>query len=332
MTHQSGIQVSDALSAKFLSALNAPVRLIKVSIVGESLEATDTLNISGTFEQDMDLVPGVLDAETPCYLLIRLNEPKWLLCTYVPDGAKVREKMLYAATKATVTKSLGESNFVDGIFGTTKEEFSLEGYQQHRRHAESGAPLTERELEMERIKEMESSAVEVPTMESRKTHVVGATYDYDESAKTALNDYTKGTVNFVLLAIDTASEMVKLDTAENLQSHAEIAQAIPSDVPRFVFYWHDSTTSVFIYSCPASSSVRERMIYSSFRYGLLVTTSTMGIEVHAKLEIDDPTALSADVLEEEVRERVALGEKRMPTTQPKFKRPAPPGRRPRVAP
>ncbi|KAJ2003262.1 Twinfilin-1, partial [Coemansia sp. S85] len=170
MAHQSGIRVSAELSATFVDALGSnSVRALKISIVNDSLEKSDTVAIQGTLDEDFALIPQLLEASEPCYLLVRLDEEahgKWLIGTYVPDSAKVRAKMLYASSKAALTKSLGESYFVDDIFGTTREEFSPAGYRQHRRHVESSAPLTEREEEMQRIRQMESSAAETPTMDT----------------------------------------------------------------------------------------------------------------------------------------------------------------------
>ncbi|KAJ2398679.1 Twinfilin-1 [Coemansia sp. RSA 2559] len=345
MAHQSGIQVSAALSAKFIDALaDASVRALKVSIVNESLEATGSVPVSGTFEQDMDSLDDLFEDNDPCYVLVRLDDVsdgvqnKWVFCSYVPDSAKVRAKMLYASTKATATKLLGDSYFVDDIFGSTADDFSAAGYRRHRQHVASDAPLTERELELERIRDLDDA--QLTTMESRKSHVSGATYPLDGAAREALADYARGTVNFVALRIDAKTEAVALDRAESLQSHNDVASAFPNDAPRFAFYWYDGATSLFVYSCPTASNVRERMVYSSFRHGLLVAVQEeLGVAVHARLEVDDPeAALAAEALAQEVADRVPAGasssdapsSRLAPATQTKFKRPLPPGRRPRT--
>lgn len=67
-----------------------------------------------------------LDTTTPAYIFVRLdektetNEYKWLFLCYVPDHAKVRDKMLYASTRATLTRELGDYRFTDSIYGTEK--------------------------------------------------------------------------------------------------------------------------------------------------------------------------------------------------------------------
>ncbi|KAJ2299953.1 Twinfilin-1 [Coemansia sp. RSA 2706] len=328
MAHQSGIRVSEALAAQFRDALSAPVRVLQARIVDEAVEPGATQPQQGALLDDLDAVPALLDDTSPCYLLVQLDTGKWLFATYVPDAAPVRAKMLYASTKATVTKSLGESYFVDDMFGTMRDEFSARGYQQHRQHVESGAPLTDREQEAAHIRDLESRAAEAPTMDSRRSHVKGAVYPLHADAEAALREFARGTINFALLAIDTASETVNIAHAGSLQSHDELARSIPGDAPRYALYWFDSATTVFIYSCPASTSVRERMIYSTFRHGFTVTARELNINMDIRLEFDDPREITAAALEAEISERTAAPPP--PAAQPKFKRPAPPNRRPRT--
>lgn len=67
-----------------------------------------------------------LDTNTPAYIFIRFDEKsstdeyKWLFLCYVPDNAKVRDKMIYASTRATLTRELGDYRFTDSIYGTDK--------------------------------------------------------------------------------------------------------------------------------------------------------------------------------------------------------------------
>ncbi|KAJ2846159.1 Twinfilin-1 [Coemansia brasiliensis] len=333
MAHQSGIGVSDKLTARFRDAHSEPVRVVQAQIVGESVELTTTVPQQGGFIDDLAQVPAMLSSTEPSYLLVRLDSDKWLFATYVPDAAPVRSKMLYAATKATVAKALGDSYFAEDMFGTTPSDFSPEGYRLYKAHEDSSAPLTERELEMERIRDLESHAASAPSIDSRRSHVASAQYPLDPNAEAALRDFARGTINFVLLAIDAASEVVVASRAESLQSHAELAACIPKDLPSYVLYWFDSSTTLFIYSCPTASSVRNRMVYSTFRHGLIVTATQMGINVHIRLELDDPQEITPDWLEEEVRSRAQPepgAAAAASATKPKFKRPMPPNRRPRT--
>jgi len=68
----------------------------------------------------------------PAYFLVRLDSSKsasdWLFLCYVPDGAPIRQKMIYAATRASLTKDLGDSYIKDSIYGTIMVRTRLPPY------------------------------------------------------------------------------------------------------------------------------------------------------------------------------------------------------------
>ena len=56
----------------------------------------------------------------PAIFLVKMDKSDWLLIQYVPEKAKVREKMLFAASKATLTKELGDAKFTDSYYASVK--------------------------------------------------------------------------------------------------------------------------------------------------------------------------------------------------------------------
>jgi twinfilin-like protein len=83
----------------------------------------------------------LLDALEPCYVLFRLDAPTassdestsssaadWVLMCYVPDKAKVRDKMLYSSTRAALRKELGGgTRIADEMWGTNHVRFAFLG-------------------------------------------------------------------------------------------------------------------------------------------------------------------------------------------------------------
>ena len=57
-----------------------------------------TVAPSGTLEQDLDRLTDILEDNVPAYVLVRLDDPptEWLAIYYVPDTAKVRDKVRIA--------------------------------------------------------------------------------------------------------------------------------------------------------------------------------------------------------------------------------------------
>ncbi|KAJ1933205.1 hypothetical protein FBU59_006108 [Linderina macrospora] len=75
------------------------------------------------------------------------------------------------------------------------------------------------------------------------------------------------------------------------------------------------------------------MLYSTFRAGLCHEVEKLvGVRAAVRMEVDEPRELTAKALEDEVGLKTDSGAStpRPPPAQTKFKRPAPPGRRPRT--
>jgi twinfilin-like protein len=61
----------------------------------ESLIYDNSLDVSGSLEEDLPLISDLLEDNVPSYLLVRMDHPsvEWLAIFYVPDSAKVRDKV-----------------------------------------------------------------------------------------------------------------------------------------------------------------------------------------------------------------------------------------------
>lgn len=73
---------------------------------------------------DVMVLPQLMN-EQPCYLMYRLDSQhegsyQWVFICWSPDFSPVREKMLYASTKATMKKEFGGGQIKDELFGTVK--------------------------------------------------------------------------------------------------------------------------------------------------------------------------------------------------------------------
>ncbi|KAK7915907.1 hypothetical protein WMY93_011668 [Mugilogobius chulae] len=93
----------------------------------------------------------------PSYFLYRLDSQnalgyEWVFISWSPDQSPVKQKMLYAATRATVKKEFGGGHVKYEIFGTVEDDVCLLGYQHHVMSCSGPAPLTVAEQELQRIK------------------------------------------------------------------------------------------------------------------------------------------------------------------------------------
>ncbi|CCM02067.1 uncharacterized protein FIBRA_04143 [Fibroporia radiculosa] len=316
MSAPTGIVVSEELTSAFSDAVaSQDIRFIKVSIRNESLVPDGQTAPSGTLEEDLDILGGLLEDNVPAYVLVRLDDSpsQWLAIYYVPDSAKVRDKMLYAATRTTLTKSLGSAHFSDSLFATDKNDISAEAYVKHRQHLAAPKPMSAREKEIEAVKaaEREAGGLQYEGSQARRSHVksdVGL--KWTEDVENAVRDLALGnSSSLVVVSIKPSSETLELQSVTKCSAD-KLASIIPSSDPSFAFFaWQRDSISpprrdlIFIYSCPSCSPVKDRMVYSLgsndvFRNANGILSSSGGIPAFTtrRVETSDPTELNEGFL------------------------------------
>jgi len=304
MSHSSGIGVSRELRENFGSAItNTNIRLFKVQIIEEEAREILSLPSQGDWNEDLSLIPSLLDKEIPCYILYRI-ESGWALFCYVPDKSKVKEKMLYASTRSNLKQQLGSNYFTDEVFGTVPYDFSEEGYKLHRTSKKTEAPLTEQE----RMKKSELESGEIYTG-GQSMYIHGVAFPIDNKATNAVKELLNGKVNYTRIAIDCDAEKIICDYSGNMSSFESLRNEVSTEEPRFHFYAYKHnfegkplTSYIYIYSCPDGSNgtksapVRMRMLYSSSKANVAEIVTALQGKIDARLEINAPSDLNEEEL------------------------------------
>ncbi|BGP17153.1 hypothetical protein JCM10213_006052 [Rhodosporidiobolus nylandii] len=397
MAAQSGIAPTQEMQDAWTAALaDQRTRLVKISIKDEQLVLAGsfpTLASSAeadadgeeAFERDWALFQqdGVVEEKVPAYYLFRLAPPPsspFLFLTYVPDSSPVRLKMLYASSSSTLRKALSLSSS-ETMFTTSPSELTFAAYEKHREHEAAERPRTEREEEARAVREAERREREAA--EERGEGVeggggrsiifggVGAAGAEGGAAQTEAkgvlpwSDEAKEAVRALgadgggdegkvaILEIDLQTETVVLAPSQPSKL------SLPPSSPCYCFYRHRAGL-VLIYSCPPTSPIKSRLVYSSAAlvlYKVAVPNFT-GLRVSKKLETDDPLEVTPTWVTAELGPLATPSSARESTCasgsasaadgaggsasgsstpsmsmklneedQPKFKRPARPGRR-----
>ncbi|OWK17083.1 TWF1 [Cervus elaphus hippelaphus] len=286
MSHQTGIQATEDVKDIFARARNGKYRLLKISIENEKLVIGSCREPSDSWDQDYDsFVLPLLEDKQPCY---------------------VRQKMLYAATRATLKKEFGGGHIKDEVFGTVKEDVSLHGYKKYLLSQSSPAPLTAAEEELRQIKinEVQSDV----SVDTKHQTLQGVAFPISREAFQALEKLNNRQLNYVQLEIDIKNEIIILANTINTELK-DLPKRIPKDAARYHFFLYKHShegdyleSIVFIYSMPGyTCSIRERMLYSSCKSPLLeIVERQLQMDVIRKIEIDNGDELTADFLYEEV--------------------------------
>ncbi|KAG7472642.1 hypothetical protein MATL_G00111090 [Megalops atlanticus] len=312
MSHQTGIHATAELREFLAKARAGAVRLIKVVIRDEQLVLGAYREPSQSWDRDYDhFILPLLDAKEPCYILYRLDTQnaqgyEWIFLSWSPDQSPVRQKMLYAATRATVKKEFGGGHVKDEIFGTVEEDVCLQGYQRHVTSCSAPAPLTAAEQELQQIK-INEVKTEI-SVESRHQTMQGLAFPLQEEARHALQQLTERRINYIQLRLDTERETIEL-VHTNPTDISELPRRVPTDTPRYHFFLYKHChegdyleSVVFIYSMPGySCSIKERMLYSSCKSRLLDEVERdYQLEIAKKMEVDSGEELTAELLYEEI--------------------------------
>lgn len=300
----SGIGASPELLAAFTDAVNNDgIRVLKVAIVNEALVPDQTWPKTGDLKTDFEHVQDYVEDNVPAYLLVRLDSADWLSISYVPETAKIRDKMLYASTQGALKKALGENRFKDSLFATSKADLTPEAYDAHVQHMLAPKPLSAREAEMAGVRAAEraAGATSYEGMRAKKSHMGAIGLKWTEEAESAVKALADAGAEsaLVLLSVDMDQESLVLKDSAKGVSADQVGQRIPADEPSFALYsWphqnnqQDVTSIVLIYCCPASSPIKQKMVYSAEANSLRHIAKGWGLDIARKAETSDPTEIN----------------------------------------
>lgn len=334
MSHQTGIKANEKLKGYFAKCKEGGIRLLKVSIEEEQLTYSSHKECIASWDKDFDdCVKPLIEDDQPCFMFYRLDVKdalgyQWILISWSPDTAPVRQKMLYASTKATLKQEFGTSQIKEELHGTILDDITWEGYIKHKRAMTAPAPLSMKEEELQEIKRTEINTEY--GVDSKQQTLGGVLFPLTESAKQAIVEMGKGHYDYVQFKINITEEKIDLVSSENLKLD-NLPSKVPTDGGRYHLFKFKHThegdyteSIIFIYSMPGyNCPIKERMLYSSCKNPFTDTIASMGLDIVKKIEIDSGRELTEQFLYEELHPTKCLH--RMKFDKPK----GPPGRGPK---
>jgi len=332
MSSQTGITPSEELKQVFSDA-EPDTRAIRVVIKDEFMIPEGSIPTSGNWEEDYQITQW-LNPASPCYILYRLDSKTaetfdWIVISYVPDDSKVREKMLYAASRATLTKVLGDNKFVDSLYGSITEELTLESVKNHKKVM--SLPLTLREKEMKELNRAESeNDISITT---RYTIAPSVAFPFSKDSQDAFEKFKNDELSYIKLNVSSTVELV--ESNNDFSNIEDIRPGLPTESPCFIFlkFKHEykgaeSVSTIFIYSCPEKSKVKEKMTYSSARNTVVnYVENDYKIKLDKRIEISHESDLDENSIITDLHTVGSRNASPINSPMAVHKRPAPPGRR-----
>lgn len=295
MSTQSGIVAAPELIEAFHS-LDEPLVVVVNDDLTQLVPDTDFNGAKGNqLESHFDAVHQYARATypDPRYIIIPAESAgDYIFILFIPDDAHIRQKMLYALTKNTLLMSLGLGKFPKNktFAWTDLDELTHQYYQRSISDNDTKGVMTEDERVVSTINRMENLGVGNRQLASMGTQD-NLLYPFEPSLKLAFGDFTQqGQV--VMFSIDVDGEQLSLQgsessvTPESLVSVLE-AQTTDDVQPQYAIYRYADDSTAFIYSCPLGSKVKQRMLYASFKQGLINHLKQLGIDITKNIEVGD---------------------------------------------
>lgn len=297
MSHQTGIAPSSKLENYLKSPGHESDRCIKITIVDEELLLEQNRLAVSDYEADWDRnVIACIEDNKPCYVFYRLDSKNagenynWVFIAFCPNEGAVKDKMLYAATRASMKRVFGDNRVATEMFATLMDEVTLQAYRNHNLSEGADAPMTDAEIELKEVSKNEH--IMRSQMEANKSTLPGLSLPVTAELTQSIEKFKKGFINYVQIKLDTDKEELKLWDCSNIGVE-ELGAKIPDDEPRYHMFNFGHTfedekifSAVFIYSCPGyNTPVKQRMMYSSTKSNFLSSLEELGVVIAAKTEI-----------------------------------------------
>lgn len=330
MSNQSGITASQDSINQFNSAVSNGSRAIIFKIENEVISVDKILQGTSSFQKDWALLDTELTETDARYVFyhndLANSANYYVFIAYVPDHANVRSKMLYASTKNTFLRQLGNEDLIKKQYlANSKQEVSYNGWLEFEKSEQLEAPLTENEKSLRQINETEVNTLlynnvghssttgkrSLLRMDSHQSEssvssasslsaAVNATLVDDDVLEKLRSEKFQYAHSLVTAKIDNSTETIKSKEFEIGVSALNVPSTIAkTEGPQFAFYRTNDSRTVFIYSCPSGSKIRERMLYASTKRGFLEKLKANDIKVDKLVEVGDPDEIEVSDLEKD---------------------------------
>ncbi|TIA98029.1 hypothetical protein E3P94_00587 [Wallemia ichthyophaga] len=197
--------------------------------------------------------------------------------------------MIYSSSRASLEKQLGSQFFIKTDFIDDIKQFSEDAdapTHPFKVIQEADKPYSEKERQLNEIDDLIKSSGSL----SKVTQSIK--FNWNEDVTQALNEIVNNEHNFVQCGIDMKTETIILESKKNVEL-VNVRDNISTDEPRYTLYKMKGGDYIFIYTCPPTSNIKSRMLYSSSATNFPSSIqSTFTIVIKKKLETNDPAELS----------------------------------------
>lgn len=328
---RAGLTIAEEIQSTFLSAQeNDAIRALQVTISDEALVLARVMEKGGDVHADFDTNLGAILADNEASLVVFRfdDEPvngayRWVLLAWVPDSAKVRDKMLYSSSRDDLKRTLGLTHFVTEYYANSKSDLSFAAVLEAQNKDREAAPLTE----AERLRREERALTSLERDATTKSAMSIVQFALSDTVKEELNMFTTGDCNWVEMRVDLDKETIESAGSKIVIATEPLAPHLTNEDGRFLaLRLPDSkggALTMFVYSCPETLPIRMKMTLSTVKSAAIAAAQELGVTFDKTFEIRDTADLDHYVQAELNPPEVTVGSS---AAQLSHSKPARPGR------
>ena len=132
---RANLNINTQINEEFLRANESnDVRILKIKIEEEDLVLDGVVNKVSTVQEDFNTVlPESVQDTQASFILIRVTDEvfdscAWALIAWVPDGCRVRDKMLYSSSREDLKRCIGLSFLKAEYAANTRSDLTWQQY------------------------------------------------------------------------------------------------------------------------------------------------------------------------------------------------------------
>jgi len=294
---RAGLGISDDIQRAFVAAQESDaVRALQVSISDEALVLAHTLQKAGDARKDFEeSLPAALDDNAASLVVFRFDDApssgayRWVLLAWVPDSAKVRDKMLYSSSREDLKRTLGLGYFFTEYYANSKSDLSFPALLDSQNKDREDAPLTE----AERLKREERAMERDSGVKAAAMNVVQ--FALSAQVKDEMAQFMAGDCNWIEMRVDLAAETIESAGSKIVIAGEPLGPHLTSDDGRFLALRlpnsQGGTLTMFVYSCPEELPIRLKMTLSTVKSSVIAAAQELGLNFDKTFEIRDAADL-----------------------------------------
>lgn len=300
---QSGIEITPELVQAFNDAATDSVSFVQMGIENDAkFLIAGSGNMTSSDEEDWTKMQEVLEDKKSTFLCKRDREDKekWTLVSYIPEGAMVRQKMLFASSSNSL-KKLRKFDLSYPI--SEKGECTLPQFEAFCTGGKDEDIMTFDEQIAKHTAYQHASSMS----ESKKAALVGVPIKVSDGVVESIQGLTQGNQNTVILKLDVDTEILSVDSEGDMDLASVKDAHFQPDQPRYIVhnYTHtakgeEKTKTLFIYYCPGKAKPKLKMFYSTCKQNILKIFENLGYSDYYNLECDCAAELTSEGIEEEL--------------------------------